>query len=46
MSDKVNKIIFLNRNREFIPEKTTVYAIEEPAPGPSREEPAPSTSRE
>ena len=46
MSDKVNKLIFLNRNREFIPEKTTVYAIEEPAPGPSREEPAPSTSRE
>ena len=46
MSDKVNKLIFLNRNREFIPEKTTVYAIEEPAPGPSREEPAASTSRE
>ena len=37
MSDKVNKIIFLNRNREFIPEKTPVYAIEEPAPSTSQE---------
>ena len=37
MSDKVNKIIFLNRNREFIPEKNTVYAIEEPAASISRE---------
>ena len=37
MSDKVNQIFFLNRNREFIPEKITVYAIEEPAPSTSRE---------
>ena len=39
-ADKVNKLIYLNRNRDFIPEKTSVFAPED------RDSPAPSTSQD
>ena len=39
-ADKVNKLIYVNRNRAFIPEKTSVFAPED------RDSPVPSTSRE